>query len=226
MKIGILGGTFNPIHLAHLRVAKEVCQKFKLDKIFLIPSAIPPHKISHNVADSKDRLEMIRLAIKPYSNFEVSDLEIQRSGFSYTIDTLAYFNSSAWANDSIFFILGIDAFLEIHTWKSYSKLFDLASMIVLNRPCSEFNLFYSWQNTDALNAFETYIKSKISTRYIFNQNKKFYQHPSKKNIFCCHVRPLDISSTDIRKRIRFGKSLDSFLPDLIYKYIKSKGLYL
>ncbi|CAN2039016.1 putative nicotinate-nucleotide adenylyltransferase [Candidatus Magnetomoraceae bacterium gMMP-15] len=219
--IALFGGTFNPIHTAHLRVAEEVREYFNINKIYLMPSSLPPHKKQSNVADAKDRLEMVKLAVKDYPEFEVSDVELRRNGFSYTIDTLRYFQSTMPVNTRLYFIVGLDAFLEIHTWKSYNQLFNLAYFIVISRPQNRISKF---DNLSKL--LEEYIKNKISAHYVLNTSLFGYKHPELKTIFYCNVTPLHISSTQIRELIRNNRSIRFLVPDLAADYIQSRGLFL
>ena len=121
-KIGILGGTFDPIHLGHLRAAVEIQEGFGLDAIYLIPAAIPPHKQRSDIAAPADRLEMVRRATQGLPELRVSDVELKRQGPSYTIDTICAFRDMQSENVGTYLIVGIDAFLEIDTWKSYQDL--------------------------------------------------------------------------------------------------------
>ncbi len=122
-RIGLFGGTFNPIHLGHLRTAVEVGEKLSLDVVFLIPSALPPHKDSTALISAEDRLAMARIAVEGSGLFQVSDVELMRSGPSYTIDTVRYFKS-CFGDAALFLIVGADAFLELDTWKDYQTLLD------------------------------------------------------------------------------------------------------
>ncbi|MEI9477177.1 MAG: nicotinate-nucleotide adenylyltransferase [Deltaproteobacteria bacterium] len=133
-RIGLFGGTFNPIHLGHLRGAEDIRESFGLDRVVFLPAAIPPHKLRDDVIEPRPRLEMVKLATLANPFFSVSDVEIERSGKSYSIDTLRYFRERQ--PDSFFFILGMDAFVEIETWKEYQKLFSLCNFIVMARPGS------------------------------------------------------------------------------------------
>jgi nicotinate-nucleotide adenylyltransferase len=134
VRLGLFGGTFNPIHIGHLRAAVEVREAFNLDKLLLIPSASPPHKNAGDIASAEDRLEMVRLAVKGTPYLEASDVELARSGLSYTIETLRYFQGHFGPGSTIHFIVGVDAFSEITTWKSYKQLFATAHFIVMTRP--------------------------------------------------------------------------------------------
>ena len=134
MCIGIMGGTFNPIHYGHLVSASEVCNKFKLDKVIFIPSALNPLKNASNLADAHHRLKMIKLAIADNPWFEASDIEIKRGGASYTIDTIKAFVKKYDKDVNIYFIIGADAFLEINSWASPDALLKICKFIVTTRP--------------------------------------------------------------------------------------------
>ncbi len=126
-RIGILGGTFNPIHYGHLAAAEEVRDRLKLDRILFIPSAIPPHKHEEDVPAAEHRMEMVRLALEGNSCFEPSDLEIRRGGRSYTIDTIETLIQS-YPDAALFFITGLDSFLEIQTWNRWDRLVTLVQL--------------------------------------------------------------------------------------------------
>jgi len=131
MKIGILGGTFNPPHVGHLILAQEVAQKLSLDKIFFIPTNIPPHKESHNVKGS-DRLNMVKLAVKEDSRFEVLDLEIKRGGVSYTIDTVRELKNK-FKRAEFYLIVGSDLANDFPTWKYFENLKKAVKIVVAKR---------------------------------------------------------------------------------------------
>jgi nicotinate-nucleotide adenylyltransferase len=141
MRLGLFGGTFDPIHIGHLRAALEVKQGFGLDRIVFIPAALPPHKKGDQVADAADRLKMVELGVSGYSGFSVSDAELQRSGPSYSIDTINHFKKSSEPDSEILFISGLDAFLEIDTWKSYRDLLRQIAFIVIARPIAANRLY-------------------------------------------------------------------------------------
>ncbi|MCK5594842.1 nicotinate-nucleotide adenylyltransferase [bacterium] len=134
MRIGIIGGTFNPIHYGHLVSASEICDKFKLDKVIFVPSALNPLKNASNLAEAHHRLNMIKLAIADDPRFEVSDIEIKRGGTSYTIDTIKTFVKDYGKDVNIYFIIGADAFLEINSWASPDALLKMCKFIVTTRP--------------------------------------------------------------------------------------------
>jgi nicotinate-nucleotide adenylyltransferase len=220
-RIGLFGGTFNPIHLGHVQVIQEVKKGFGLDKIFIIPSALPPHKAPQGLVKAGDRIEMIRRSFSNYPDFAVSDVELNRSGPSYTIDTVRYFKSIFPEADKLFLILGSDAFLEIDTWKSYKDLFLLIPFIVMFRGIQGKNGRMIGRKT-----VEDYLKSKISEGYNLSASQSSYIHKKRQPVYVFNVTPIDISSTKIRNLIKNGSPIKSQVPEIVEAFIKSKGLYL
>ncbi|MDI6687087.1 MAG: nicotinate-nucleotide adenylyltransferase [Desulfobacterales bacterium] len=225
MHIGLFGGTFNPIHNGHLKAVEEVQKGFSLDEIYLIPSALPPHKEQKNLADAKNRMEMISLAFasRPalMKSVTVSDVELKRSGLSYTIDTVRHFKSILPENSRLYLILGLDAFLEIDTWKSYMDIFELASFIIIPRPGTE-----SSGRSGVLESIGNYLKKSISHGYNYSFSQSCYIHPDKQPVFFFDVSSMDISSTKIRKLVNQGMSIKSLVPEKVEEFIKTKGLYI
>ena len=220
MRIGLFGGTFNPIHSGHLKAAKEVKRGFVLDNISFIPSFLPPHKKPDGVADAADRMEMIRFAVSGDPDFSISDVEIQRLGPSYTIDTVYHYRSVMSPGTSIFLIVGLDAFLEMDTWKSYPDLFKLVPFIVMARHAGGCD-----DSSFMMETLESYIKRKISDRYRFSASRSGYFHPENQPVFIFNFRPLDISSTEIRRLVAGGKSIHHLVSEKVENYIQTKGLY-
>ena len=221
IRIGLFGGTFNPIHLGHIQVVREVKTGFGLDKILIIPSALPPHKELDGVVNAEDRLEMIRLAFSDDPNFVISDVELKRSGPSYTIDTVRHFKTTSPENAELYLIMGLDAFLEIDTWKSYDDLFLLIPFIVMSRAINKENSAeVEWKS------LKNYLQSKISKGYTFSPTQSSFIHDKKQPVRLFNVTPVDISSTTIRKRIKEGRSIKGLVPDIVENFIKIKGLYL
>jgi len=219
-RIGLFGGTFNPIHRGHLHAADSVARKFPLHKIILIPSALPPHKVPDNLAAAEDRLEMIRLAAAGRPPLEVSDVEISRSGPSYTIDTVAHYRRHFSSQTELYLIMGIDAFMEIETWKSYAELLQKIPFIVMSRPQAG-----SPGGSLDVATLQDYLKRTVSTKYIFSSSESCFEHPDKKPIFVMDIKPLDISSTDVRFRIKHNRSVGSLIPEAVEAYIQTRGLY-
>jgi len=221
MRIGLFGGTFNPVHLGHLRAAVEVRQGFELDEIFLIPAALPPHKVSGEVAASADRLHMLKLALDAVAGLRVSDVELNRSGPSYTIDTVHHFKQTLPAESSLFLIMGLDAFLEIDTWKSYRELLTQIPLIVVKRPkAGDRRSDLPWK------AMDDYISTKLSADYSYSASRSAYLAGRQQPIYVFEVTALDISSTRIRRAISRGRSIDYLVPPKVAEYISTKGIYL
>ncbi len=133
MKIGILGGTFNPVHIGHLILAEEAQEKLGLDKVIFIPANLPPHKDNIDIANPRARLKMLKLAIKGNKHFAVSDIEIKRSGRSYTIDTIKALREK-FLKDELFFIIGSDLLKYLEEWKDLSEIFKIVKFIAATRP--------------------------------------------------------------------------------------------
>ena len=220
MRIGLFGGTFNPIHRGHLWAASEVIKQFNLDQIFLIPAALPPHKTPGLVAKADDRLKMINLAIADLSELTVSDVELNRPGLSYTIDTIRHFKHTLAKDARIYLIMGLDAFLEIHTWKSHQALLEETAFIVMARPDDDYaDAHQGWR------ILETYIKSTLSSDTQFDAEHACYTLEGKQSVYICDIKALDISSTKIRKMIKKKQSIENFVPPEVADYIRLKGLY-
>jgi nicotinate-nucleotide adenylyltransferase len=220
--IGIFGGTFNPIHIGHLRTALEVREGLGLSRVILIPSAIPPHKAPHGVADAEARLEMTRLAAAEASGLEVSDVELRRAGPSYTIDTIRHFKSDS-PDAPICFIVGMDAFLEIDTWRSWQTLLDEVPFVVMDRP---------GENGSGSPPLEDFLRRRIDPGYWFDgwdegegvRIARFH-HPRKQPIRRVAVTRIEISSTAVRQRIRNGRTIRFLVPRSVEDYIQTRGLF-
>ena len=219
-RIGLFGGTFNPIHMGHLRAASEVAEGFKLKRVFFIPSSLPPHKELRDIASSENRFEMTRLAVKGTPLFTVSNVEIARSGISYTIDTVKYFKKSLSGRDELFLIMGMDAFLEVDTWKSYREIFERVPVIVMERPSVD------RQPHQRKNYLIEFIRQTISDMYQFGENEQMYYHHTLQPIFHYPVSLLDISGTKIRACLHQGKSIRFLVPESVENYIYKQGLYV
>jgi nicotinate-nucleotide adenylyltransferase len=212
LRIGILGGTFDPIHFGHLRAAEEVGEGLGLEKIYLIPSAMPPHKDGKPVTAFHHRLAMTRLAVSACPNLEAMDLEGRRQGLSYSIETLREFHQLFSSDLDLFFILGTDAFLEIKTWKEYQRLFDYAHFVVINRPGVE------------PGELEPYLLS-LGVGFQRDSHGNNYVIPSGNLLYYREVTFLDISSTRIRGMVAAGKSIRFLVPEPVRSYIMEEGLY-
>ena len=211
MRWGLLGGTFDPIHLGHLRAAEELLEDFALDRVMFIPACLPPHKNGKPVSPFAHRLGMCRLAAEGHPRFSVSDIESRRQGPSYSVDTLRDLRH-LHPTDQLFFILGMDAFLDLPNWQSFQELFTIADFIVISRPG------YPRDRVEE-------ILKVVSPQFSHDPREKRYLHPSGYFVNFWETTLLDISSTNIRQYIREGKSIRYLLPEKVYEYIKTHGLY-
>ncbi len=218
MRIGLFGGTFNPIHIGHLRAAVEVQEAYQLDEIRLIPAAVPPHKTSEQLAPAEDRLEMVRTAAGP-AGFRVSDIELQRSGPSYSVDTVRDLKQTLPAQKELFLIIGADAFLEIHTWKSYRRIFSLLPLIVMVRPGTGPS-----HPADAATVGRC-LAEKVAPGYVYRSARSVFEHPRLQPVFVTAVTQLQISATRIRELVAAERSIRFLVPDPVAALIERKGLY-
>lgn len=199
-KIGILGGTFNPIHNGHLIMAEEIRETFKLDKILFIPSGTPPHKSGDEVIDKEHRVNMVLEAIKDNKFFEKSRIEVERKGYTYTIDTLKELKASQKEDVLLYYIIGADVLYDLLNWKDYQLVLKECKFIAALRPGNESDKFERH-----VKYLKTNFEAKISKGYI----------------------PLiDISSTEIRKRVKEGRTIKYLVPESVENYIKKNKLYL
>lgn len=211
MRIGLFGGTFNPIHLGHLRSAEEIRQVCVLDHIYFIPSARPPHKGGQNIAPAQDRLNMVELAVADHSAFSASAVELERSGPSYSVDTIRFF-LSACPSAELFFIVGLDAFLDIHTWKAYETIPDLCHVIVTSRPGMPLPT-------------DSFLPVAFQTAFCYDSKLRMYRHPSHHTLVLHQIIGLDISASAIRREIRHGHSVRYLVPRTVETYIAEHALY-
>jgi len=193
-RLGIFGGTFNPIHLGHLRLAEDVREKFCLDRVIFVPTNIPPHKNMEVWIDPLDRLRMVEMALSGNEGFSCEDVEIKRGGLSYTIDTVDYIYENYQFEGRPFFIVGSDLIGEIHTWKYVQSLAEKVHFIVILR--------------------DKYPIAGDGAGYI----KGLHLHYFKK-------RNIDITSSEIRERVKMGKSIRWLVTEEVFHYINEKGLY-
>jgi nicotinate-nucleotide adenylyltransferase len=212
LRLGIFGGTFDPIHLGHCRAAEEMGQEFNLDKVFLIPAASPPHKSKEPVSPFQDRLEMARLAVGRRGLLEVLDIEGNRAGFSYSIQTLKEIDNLFGGGAELFFILGVDAFLEIETWKDYRDLFQYAHFVVISRG-------------DLGRKDLEPVLRHLGPLTPVDDDPDILKLNTGKTLFLRVATLMDISSTQIRRLVSSGKSIRFLVPELVMFYIEEKGLY-
>ena len=206
--IGLYGGTFNPVHVGHLRVAEEICEQFDLDRIVFIPSFQPPHKSGCHTP-AAHRLAMVQAAVTANEWFVVSDVEIERAGPSYACETIGHFRQLYGSRAELFFIVGIDAFEEIATWHAYPDFFDACHFIIMSRPGC------------AISA----LPPELAARYAPVAGTHEYRNAGGRRLVFCRVTGLDVSSTDIRRRVVAGVSIRYLVPDAVAQYISEHRVY-
>jgi nicotinate-nucleotide adenylyltransferase len=207
--VGLLGGTFDPIHNGHLAAARAANQQLQLDRVKVIPSARPPHRPDSPRASEYHRVEMIRRAIAVNAGWEVCDLELRRNGPSFTFDTLAALHRDGLSPLQIFFITGADAFAEIATWHRYPEVLDAAHFAVVTRPGSSFEgLRQRLPSLAARMASPADVADSVTPLIIL-----------------LHADTPDVSSTAIRRRASHGESLEGLVPSAVAEYISHHHLY-
>ncbi len=214
-RIGLMGGTFNPIHLGHLRAAEEIAETLKLDQVYFVPAAKPPHKEPKPLVSYWRRLEMIKLAVSDRPGFWASDLESQLPAPSYTINTLRAFKKIWSARSSIFFLVGLDSFMSLPCWHESRQLISLASFVVFGRAGIKLGL-------DDMGQMLT---RDIDAGIKWNQAKQSFRGRAIKPIYYLPGGRLEISSTDLRRRLEAGASVRYLVPETVRTYIEQHGLY-
>ncbi len=213
-RIGLLGGTFNPVHNGHLQAAAEVRAAFALDRVLFIPSYIPPHKESRGVASAADRLRMVELACLGREGFVPSAIEVEAPERSYSILTLARVKA-LHPGARLFFILGVDAFLEIGTWREYERVLDECRFIVTSRPGFD------------LEAGAGVLDGRLSDRTcrVAAGGPVDEAEVERCGVFLLPIEALPISATEIREKVRRGGSLEGLVPPAVAAYIRDRHLY-
>lgn len=199
-RIGILGGTFNPVHLGHLVMAQDALERFELSKVMFVPCAKPPHKRATGLAAAEHRVKMLEAAVEGDLRFEVSTEEVHRGGVSYTVDTVRAFRS-LWPEARLFLILGMDSLVELHLWKDVYALLELCEVLTLTRP-----------GIDAADLRPETLSLKAP-----------WPERLLKNVAAGH--PMDISSSDIRRRIAEGMSVRYLVHPAVEMYMAEHRLY-
>jgi nicotinate-nucleotide adenylyltransferase len=212
--VGLFGGTFDPVHLGHLRAAAEVRRLTRLDRILFIPSYIPPHKAAGGAASPADRLRMVELACRRRAGFEASPLEVEARGKSYSILTLRQVRAAS-PGARLFFIAGVDAFLDIGTWHEYRKVLAECFFLVTGRPGFDLE-----RARDVLGG-----RLRTATGPLDEAGSLSGRVPPRFRIILVPIRALDVSSTAVRERARRGASLEGFVPRAVAGYIRERQLY-
>lgn len=212
-RVGILGGTFDPVHNGHLAVAEAVRQALALSSILFVPAFLPPHKPTYAISAFQHRAAMLDLAVVDRPDCSVSRLEAEREGPSYSIDTLRTLARGLGKDVHLFFIIGMDAFAEVFTWKEQGELLDHASFVVVGRPdhCKQ-----SCGQTVAANF----------PGYVFAEALGCWQgKPDQGAIHPVAMPPMKVSSTEIREAVRQGRAISNLVPAAVADYIYAQGLY-
>lgn len=208
--IGVFGGSFDPIHIAHLRTAEEIAEAFRLDRVLFVPAANPPHK--QPTTDARVRFRMVELAIAGNPRFAASSLEIDRDGPSYSVETLRELRRRE-PRAVLTFLLGEDAFREIHTWHDCPSVFGLANVVVVNRPPNTLDPSIAHLPVAAQNAF------------CYDPPTREYRHQTGTRL-CFHtITGFDLSATAIRRATREGRSIRYLVASDVERFIVEHGLY-
>jgi nicotinate-nucleotide adenylyltransferase len=209
-RLGLLGGTFDPVHYGHLDAADAARDALALDEVWLIPSHVPPHRQQDPVATPFHRFALAALAITDRVTYRVSDLELTRSGRTYTVDTLRRLHGDGWTATQLFFILGTDAFAEIATWREYPEVLDAAHYVVIARP--------GMSVTQAL-ARTPDLHSRVRTPATLDDRS------ASTHIIVIEAATRDVSSTMIRQRLRTLHPIDDLVPPAVGRHIVAHHLY-
>jgi nicotinate-nucleotide adenylyltransferase len=200
-QIGLLGGSFDPIHIGHLVVAEQARVRLGLERVLFVPSCLPPHKLGKELAPAEDRLRMVELAIADNPAFEASDIELRRDGPSYSIHTVKQLRAQSDEALDIHFLIGADTLPELPTWHRTAELADLCKFVVFSRP------------GESLDALEP-LREILSDEQVAAIASRRFEMP-----------PIGVSSTQIRCHVREGISIRYLVPEPVRQYILERGLY-
>lgn len=218
-RLGLLGGSFNPIHNGHLAIAGYVREKLQLDRVLFIPTGEPPHKRDGSLVPARDRFEMVRIAIAGTPTFDISDIEVQRTGKSYSIDTIRELQRQHGPATELYFIIGLDAFLDFPTWKEPQELLNACRFVVVPRPGQSFQ---SLTKLSMLPRLDSHALARLDSGNLARLDVAI---PSCQGVICLSIPSSSISSSDIRQRIRRGATLANLLPPPVESYILQHQLY-
>jgi nicotinate-nucleotide adenylyltransferase len=210
--VGVFGGTFDPIHYAHLRLAEELAERLGLSEVRFVPARVPPHRATPSVT-ADHRLEMVRLAVRGNARFRVDDRECRREGPSYTVDTLGELRAELGNQRPLMLMMGEDSYLALTTWSRWERLYDLAHVVVAGRP--GFDLDVAHMNAP--------LAAQTSPRLTVHPGD--LTTSSCGRVYAADTTPLPISATEIRRHLEIGHSARYLLPDGVLDYIRTNQLY-
>ncbi len=210
-RVAVFGGSFNPIHYGHLLLADHVLELLGLDRVLFVPAAVPPHKPAARLAPARDRHEMVALAIADHPRFAVSDLELRRAGPSYTVDTLEALTGTG---DTLFLLLGSETFLDLLSWRAPRRIAQLARLVVVPRADSPF---------DPESAAAQKVLREIGVEGGFVDTRG--EAPPARGVLIARATSLPISASELRQRVREGRSLAYRVPPPVVDVIRARGLY-
>ncbi len=219
MKLGLYGGAFNPIHRCHLLVAETTRSRLGLETVLFIPTGDPPHKPQSDFIPAAHRLEMVRLAIEPHPYFQVSDIETRRPAKSYTIDTVRQLQKIYPLDTRLIFVIGLDAFKELPSWREPERLLELCEFAVVSRPR---HLFKSLEKLPILGIRDAAQLERLDAGQVEVQKVRL---ASGKPLWGLPIPPCNVSAKDIRNRLGHRESVENLLPSTVSSYILKHNLF-
>ncbi len=214
-RLGIMGGTFDPIHLGHLRAAEEIAEKFQLDQVYFMPAARPPHKSPSPMVGYWHRLEMLKLAVSDRPGFWASDLENHLPAPSYTVNTVRAFKKAWSARTDVYFLVGLDSFMSVAQWHQYRELLALTPFVVFARA----GIAHTFEDLRDM------LKREVDPKVRWSAKNEVFTIPHCKPMYYQPGGRLAISSTDLRQRLESGASVRYLVPEPVRIYIEKHGLY-